>query len=122
MTEPKRATWREFVEWLRRKRSDKDGELRRAAPEVQTRGEAALVCRYVLEAGPTTTGRLIDEWFAALRSQGVEPPADPPSVAEVLNRLSYEFDACESDAASASSSLAWKTAAKMARSKAKEFT
>lgn len=92
MSEQNRTTWREFVEWLRRKRSDKDGELKRVAPEVQTRGEAALVCRFVLGLGRTSTGHCVDEWFAFLRSQGISPPADPPNMAEVLEKIAEDCD------------------------------
>jgi hypothetical protein len=92
MSEPKRATWAEFVEWMRRKRSDKDGELKRVASEVQTRGEAALVCWFVLGLGRISTGHLVDEWFAWLRAKGIYPPVDPPSVAEVLESVAGELD------------------------------
>lgn len=133
MSEAKRATWREFVEWLRRKRSDKDGELRRAAPEAQTRGEAAFVCRFVMGLGRTSTGRLVDEWFSWLRAQGIEPPADPPSVAEVLERVAADMDnaANVSQATDASDyfrgfdagqASAYADAAGVLRARAKEFT
>lgn len=144
MSESKRATWREFVEWM----SDRDGRvtgegeaIARTARLVRSRHEAHVAFEASHGWGDKDFDRVVDEWLASLRPQGISPPADPPSVAEVLESVAVELDGAAlasedqrvkcvvSGPASESASVYWegeeaafRDASGRVRAKAKEFT
>ncbi|MGK3981254.1 hypothetical protein WMF38_57185 [Sorangium sp. So ce118] len=130
MSEMKRATWAEFVDWVAQielETSDAGSEcwtakrLRDASAVVTTRGEAIAAIIGACDFLPSDVGDLEERWLVALLALGVRRPVDAIGAAKALERIACQFDAKESDAASASSSLAWKTAARMARALAKEL-
>jgi hypothetical protein len=95
MTEPKRAAWREFVEWVADERAvyspGPTHGLRAATGYVSSEREAVAA---LMGCGVRTVfiDGLVDEWRDVLEGQGIYPPVDPPSVAEVLESVADELD------------------------------
>jgi 2-keto-3-deoxy-L-rhamnonate aldolase RhmA len=132
MSKPKRATWREFVEWVVENREEFVPRAVRgvemSAGFVRTEREA-IAALMGCGVRPVYIDGIVDDWRDVLESQGIEPPADPPSVADALNGVADEvanagktFYSDLSGEDARRMALAFGCAVAIVRSKAKEFT
>jgi hypothetical protein len=95
MTEPKRATWREFAAFMAARCSWPTTEanaMGRAVPLLRSKRDAQIAYAAAYGYGDEDFERDVAAWVGSLRSQDIAPPADPPSVADVLESVATEFE------------------------------